>query len=80
MEGNFLSRYNNKIDEWTKNIENEPHNKSIYEREMSDYMMSCTPYMKQYTNTTVGEVKTDNVFKLKETTGLQRRIYSRIIS
>ena len=73
MEGHFLSRYNNKIDEWMKNIENEPHNKSIYEREMSDYMMSCTPYMKQYTNTTVGEVKTDNVFKLKETTGLQKK-------
>jgi len=30
MEGNFLSRYNNKIDEWMKNIEDEPHNKSIY--------------------------------------------------
>lgn len=73
MEGNFLSRYNNKIDEWMKNIEDEPHNKSIYEREMSDYMMSCTPYMKQYTNTTIGEVKTDNVFKLKETTGLQKK-------
>jgi hypothetical protein len=73
MEGNFLSRYNNKIDEWMKNIEDEPHNKSIYEREMSDYMMSCTPYMKQYTNTTIGEVKTDNVFKLKETAGLQKK-------
>ena len=73
MEGNFLSRYNNKIDEWMKNIEDEPHNKSIYEREMSDYMMSCTPYMKQYTNTIIGEVKTDNVFKLKETTGLQKK-------
>ena len=73
MEGNFLSRYNNKIDEWIKNIEDEPHNKSIYEREMSDYMMSCTPYMKQYTNTIIGEVKTNNVFKLKETTGLQKK-------
>jgi hypothetical protein len=73
MEGNFLSRYNNKISEWMQKMEDEPHNKHIYESEMSDYMIRCMPYMKQYTDTSIGEVKTDNVFNVKETTGLQKK-------
>ena len=37
MEGNFLSRYNNKIKTWEELIRNDPLNKSMYESEMSDY-------------------------------------------
>ena len=37
MEGNFLSRYNNKIQNWKELIEKEPSNKSLYENEMSQY-------------------------------------------
>ena len=48
MEGNFLSRYNNKIATWKKKIEDDPGNKSIYETEMSEYIMKCLPYMNQY--------------------------------
>ena len=46
MEGNFLSRYNNRIKEWMDKIENDPTNKSIYESEMSYYISKCLPYMK----------------------------------
>ena len=31
MEGNFLSRYNNKVEEWTELIKTDPENKSKYE-------------------------------------------------
>ena len=48
MEGNFLSRYKNKLDNWTRLIEEEPHNKGRYESEMSDYIIKCMPYMKMY--------------------------------
>ena len=73
MEGNFLSRYNNKIQSWKNSIENEPENKSIYESEMSNYIIKCMPYMKQYTDDLDTQVRTDNVFNCKETSGLQRK-------
>jgi len=73
MEGNFLSRYNNKINEWMNKINDDPENKTFYESEMSDYIMQCLPYVKQYTEEVNGEVNTDNVFNCKETVGLQRK-------
>ena len=73
MEGNFLSRYNNKLDNWRKSIESDPSNKSMYEYEMSNYIIQCMPYMKQHTDESNREVTTDNVFNCKETTGLQRK-------
>ena len=73
MEGNFLSRFNNKIDEWTRLIEDEPHNKAEHEHAMSEYIIKCMPYMNQYAEEDV-EVTTnsDNVFNAKETKGLAR--------
>jgi hypothetical protein len=62
MEGNFLSRYNNRIETWKKSIENDPDNKSVYETEMSDYIMKCLPYMNQYVDDNKKEVSTDNIF------------------
>jgi len=73
MEGNFLSRYNNKIKTWEKLIEDDPSNKSMYEYEMSNYIIQCMPYMKQYTDDIELEVSVDNIFKCKETSGLQRK-------
>ena len=73
MEGNFLSRYNNRIETWKKSIENDPDNKSVYETEMSDYIMKCLPYMNQYVDDNKKEVSTDNIFNCKETSGLQRK-------
>jgi hypothetical protein len=37
MEGNFLSRYNNKLSEWSKLIDDDPSNKGKYQDEMSIY-------------------------------------------
>tara|TARA_B100001758_G_C18360916_1_gene585680 strand:+ start:543 stop:1487 length:945 start_codon:yes stop_codon:yes gene_type:complete len=73
MEGNFLSRYNNKINSWKTSIQNDPQNKSIYESEMSEYIIKCMPYMKQYSEETYKETNTDNIFNCKETLGLQRK-------
>lgn len=73
MEGNFLSRYNSRINEWIVKIDNDPDNKSLYESEMSEYIMQCMPYLKQYTEEVDVEVNTDNIFNCKETVGLQRK-------
>src|SRR6056300_1751409 len=73
MEGNFLSRYNNKIESWNNLIETDPMNKSMYEAEMSDYIIRCMPYMNQYADETEEKTNTDNVFNVKETVGLKRK-------
>ena len=78
MEGNFLSRYYNKIEKWNNSIENDPKNKDIYEREMSEYIINCMPYMNRYIEDTNQEdedreVTTDNVFNCKETSGLKKK-------
>jgi hypothetical protein len=73
MEGNFLSRYNNKITEWRELIDKEPEKKKKYESEMSDYIIKCMPYMTQYTDDVGEETNTDNVFNVKETVGLKRK-------
>ena len=73
MEGNFLSRYNNKIETWDKSIREDPINKSKYESEMAHYIIQCMPYLELYTDELKKEVSTNNVFKCKETSGLQRK-------
>lgn len=73
MEGNFLSRYNNKIQQWSELISKDPSNKRKYESEMSDYIMKCMPYMKQHTDEGGDETNTDNIFNVKETVGLKRK-------
>jgi hypothetical protein len=73
MEGNFLSRYNNRIEEWNDLIKNDPMNKKKYESEMADYLMKCMPYMNQYTDESEEVINTDNVFNVKETVGLKRK-------
>ena len=63
MEGNFLSRYNKRIDEWMQKINDNPPDKSIYEGEMSDYIARCMPYIQQYIeNDKPVEINTNNVF------------------
>lgn len=73
MEGNFLSIYNNKVEEWTELIKNDPINKSKYEREMSDYMIKCMPFIERHMTDETEKTHTDNVFNLKETVGLARK-------
>jgi ribosomal protein S27E len=73
MEGNFLSRYNNKIGEWREMIHKDPGNRKKYESEMSDYIIKCMPYMTQHTDDIGEETNTDNIFNVKETVGLKRK-------
>ncbi len=73
MEGNFLSRYNNKISEWREMINKDPDNRKKYESEMSDYIIKCMPYMTQHTDDIGEETNTDNIFNVKETVGLKRK-------
>ena len=73
MEGNFLSRYNNKLDEWDELIKKDPSKKGKYQSEMADYIMKCMPYMNQHTDEGEEMSNTDNVFNVKETVGLKRK-------
>lgn len=73
MEGNFLSRYKNKLDNWKTLIETDPSMKNQYESDMSDYIIKCMPYMNKYTEDTEEIVSTDNIFNVVETNGIKRK-------
>ena len=73
MEGNFLSRYNNKIQEFETKMRLEPHKKNFLQSEMADYIMKCMPYMCRHTEEQDTSVSTDNIFNCKETKGLDRK-------
>jgi ribosomal protein S27AE len=74
MEGNFLSRYNNKLDNWLELIKTDPLNKTKYESEMAEYIGKCMPYIQRSIDTeSVNEVTRDNIFNCKETMGLQKK-------
>jgi ribosomal protein S27E len=73
MEGNFLSRYNNKLDEWKHMIRDDPYNRKKYESEMSEYIIKCMPYIDQHIEDGGENSNTDNVFNVKETVGLKRK-------
>ena len=74
MEGNFLSRYENKINEWENSIEKDPSNKTRYEKEMCDYMIDCMPFINEYLSETIQiSSSVTNVFNIKVTKGLQRK-------
>jgi hypothetical protein len=73
MEGNFLSRYNNRIGEWNELIKNDPQNRGKYESEMAEYIMKCMPYLDQHVEDGEEMSNTDNVFNVKETVGLKRK-------
>ena len=73
MEGNFLSRYNNRMEEWTDLIKNDPCNKKKYESEMSTYMIQCMPFIERHMSESSETTHTDNIFNVRETVGLARK-------
>ena len=73
MESNFLSRYNNRLEEWSNLIKQDPGSTKKYQSEMAEYIMKCMPYMNQHTDETEEISNTDNVFNVKETVGLKRK-------
>ncbi len=72
MEGNFLSRYNNTIHDWTERIKNDPANKKAHESDMAEYIIQCLPYMNQHTEES-DTTNTDNIFNVKETVGIKKK-------
>ena len=78
MEGNFLSRYNNKMDGWKELIQNDPENKGKYEAEMAEYVMNCMPFMNEYTKEDVEMTNTDNIFNVKDDRFKTKRHFHRI--
>ena len=73
MESNFLSRYNNRLEEWSNLIKQDPDSTKKYQSEMAEYIIKCMPYMNQHTDETEEISNTDNVFNVKETVGLKRK-------
>ena len=74
MEGNFLSRYENKIADWERLMDDDPDNRDAYEDEMCEYMLKCIPFIQEYMKK---EEKTphtfDKVFNCKINKGLQKK-------
>ncbi|MDA9846887.1 hypothetical protein N9C10_03030 [Flavobacteriaceae bacterium] len=65
MEGNFLSRYYKKLNEWEQLMITDSPNMKIYENEMTQYMLNCVPYIKQYANNGTDETekhRIENIF------------------
>lgn len=73
MEGNFLSRYNNRLENWKTLIEEDPSCRNKHESEMSDYIIQCMPYMNKYTEDAEEVSTTDNIFNVVETNGIKRK-------
>ena len=49
MEGNFLSRYENKLNEWESLKLKDSSNAYVYDNIIIDYITRCVPYIKRYT-------------------------------
>jgi len=75
MEGNFLSRYENKILEFERRIEKDPKNRARHEKEMCDYMIDCIPFIKEYhaPEDIAPKIDVNNAFNAKVTKKLQRK-------
>lgn len=73
MEGNFLSRYENKILEWERLMESDPENRETYEDQMTEYMLQCIPFINEYMEKGEKKQEVDKVFNLKINKGLQKK-------
>jgi len=74
MEGNFLGRYEKKIEEFKILIEKYPDQKKVHEDNMHSYILDCIPYIEKYSNTPVSHNTVENSFldtAMKK--GLQRK-------
>lgn len=73
MEGNFLSRYDNKLIEWEKKMKIDPINKDQYETEMCNYMLNCMPFIEEYMDKGENMQEIESIFKCKIKKGLQKK-------
>ena len=73
MEGNFLSRYENKISDWEKLMVDDPDNRDTHEQDMFDYMLKCIPFLQEYISKETSTHTFDKVFNCKINKGLQKK-------
>jgi len=73
MEGNFLSRYENKIQDWENLIRDNPDDRETYEEEMNTYILMCIPFMEKYMTDNTVKQEVSNIFNCKIKKGLQRK-------
>lgn len=74
MDGNFISRYESKIDEWERLIEEDPENAEKYRDEMNDYMFQCLPFIQRYNDDTeTSVVENKSLFNITSIKGCQKK-------
>jgi len=75
MEGNFLGRYEKKIEEFKNLIETDRENKKIHEDNMHSYILDCIPYIEKYSfqSTGVNSMTSNSFLSTTMTKGLQRK-------
>ena len=73
MEGNFLSRYENRLLDWEKLIESDPINTNKYEYEMNEYILMCVPFIEKYMDKNQKKQEVTNIFNCKIKKGLQKK-------
>ena len=79
--GNFLSRFSNRIEEWTEKIDgsSSTREKQRHEQEMAEYIIKCMPFMQVHAQeeedglNASREKTTENAFGVVETKGLARK-------
>ena len=76
MEGNFLSRYENKLNEWECLKIKDSSNSHVYDTIIIDYITKCVPYIKRYTlqaDETVTASHENEPFGVVTTKGTQKQ-------
>ena len=73
MEGNFVSRYDNKIITWENLMKTDYQNRHLHEKEMYDYILECMPFIDEYREKVSTKHEVDSVFNCKINKGLQMK-------
>lgn len=73
MEGNFLGRYEKKIEEFKHLMETDPGNKDTHEANMHSYILDCIPYIEKYSTQHQTSPATSSFLSTSMTKGLQRK-------
>ena len=73
MEGNFVTRYENRIAEWMDKIESDPSQKNDLENEMVQYMLEAMPYVDMYAGLTENVEDTNNPLNITTIKGVQKK-------
>jgi len=73
MDGNFLGRYETKVQEWENLIKSDPGNADQYHDEMYAYMAECVPYIEKFMCENSDRHTIDTVFGASKKKGIQRK-------